>query len=59
MTVTGVFCYNPNMRNGQALLEYVLSLAGMLVVSAILWGLVSAAVSYAERTESLVVQDTP
>ena len=35
-------CYNMLMRKGQAVLEYVLALAGMIVVSAILWYVVEA-----------------
>ncbi len=47
-----------NMR-GQALLEYVLALAGMTVIVAILWGLVRTTVRYADRTENLVSADCP
>ena len=47
------------MRKGQAMLEYVLSLAGLLVVVGILWGLVWATFHYAERTERLVQMDCP
>ena len=57
------FWYNTNMfmrtRSGQAMLEYVLSLAGLLVVVGILWGLVHAAFLHAERTERLVTADCP
>lgn len=52
-------CYNTFMRKGQALLEYVLALAGMLVVSAILWYVVSAAIKCAVRTENLVSSEYP
>jgi len=41
------------------MLEYVLSLAGLLFVVGILWGVVRAAVRHAERTESLVAADCP
>ena len=47
------------MRKGQAMLEYVLSLAGLLVVVGILWGLVAVAFRHAERTENLVTSDCP
>ena len=46
-------------RYGQALLEYVLSLACLLVVVGILWVLVRVAVHHAERTERLVQTDCP
>ena len=46
-------------RNGQAMLEYVLSLAGLLVVVGILWWLVRVTFHYAERTERLVQMDCP
>ena len=47
------------MRNGQALLEYVLAMAGMVFVVAILWGLVSVTVRYSVRTENLVSGEYP
>jgi len=47
------------MRNGQAALEYVLSLASLLVVVGILCGFVRAAVRHSERTEGLVTSDCP
>jgi len=47
------------MRGGQAALEYVLSLAGLLLVVGILWGFVRAAVRHSERTEALVTSDCP
>ena len=46
-------------HSGQAALEYVLSLAGLLVVIGILWGLVVVAFRHAERTENLVASDCP
>ena len=52
------FCYN-TMHRGQAMLEYVLALAGLLVVVGILGGLVSAAIRHSARTESLVAADCP
>ena len=47
------------MRGGQALLEYVLVLAGLLAVTAILWGLVGAVIRHGERTRALVASDYP
>ena len=47
------------MRHGQALLEYVLAMAGMVVVVAILWGLVGVAVRYSVRTDNLVSSEYP
>ncbi len=47
------------MRRGQALLEYVLSLAGVVVVFGILWTLTGTAVRYAVRTEKLLCSDYP
>ena len=40
-------------------MEYVLALAGMIVVSAILWHVVRAAVKCAVRTETLVSSEYP
>ena len=47
------------MRAGQAMLEYVLAFASLLIVVGILWGLVRAAVRHGHRTESLVTSDCP
>jgi len=47
------------LRSGQAALEYVLCLAGLLVVVGVLWALVGTTVRYAERTEKLVASDYP
>lgn len=47
------------MSGGQAMLEYVLALVGLLVVVGILGGLVSAAIRHSARTESLVAADCP
>lgn len=52
-----MICYN--MRNGQAMLEYVLVLAGLLAVCSILGGLVTTAVRSGARAESLVTSDYP
>ena len=46
-------------RGGQALLEYVLVLAALLVVVALVWGLVGVSRRYADRTENLVTSDCP
>jgi len=46
-------------RKGQALLEYVLALAGVLVAVGILWGLVDVTARYSVRTERLVSADCP
>ena len=46
-------------RRAQALLEYVLSLAAMLVVVSILSGFVFVAVRHADRTERLVSSECP
>lgn len=47
------------MRTGQSLLEYVLALAGVAAVVAVLGFLVSGAVGYGVRTESLVSSECP
>ena len=47
------------LRPGQALLEYTLALAALMVVVAILSGLVGVALRYADRTENLVTSDSP
>ena len=46
-------------RPGQAALEYVLSLAALLVVVSLLWGLVGVALRFADRTEDLVSSECP
>lgn len=48
-----------NRRRGQAMLEYVLALAGLLMVIAALWTLVGVTVKYANRTEGLVSSEYP
>ena len=57
------FWYNTRWRGrarcGQAMLEYVLSLAALMVVVGILWGLVGVALRHADRTEALVTADCP
>ena len=47
------------MRKGQSLLEYVLALASLVVVVSVLGFLVSGAVGFGVRTESLVSGDWP
>jgi uncharacterized protein (UPF0333 family) len=47
------------MRRGQAALEYVLSLAGLLVVVAVMWTLVSASEKQSHRCMNLVVSEYP
>ena len=60
--VTGLW-YNTRrecgLRHGQAALEYVLSLAALMVVAAILWGLVGVVLRHADRTEDLVSSECP
>lgn len=46
-------------RRGQALLEYVLVLAGLLVVVGILGTLVGVTVRYAARANNLVASEYP
>lgn len=52
-----MICYN--MRGGQAMLEYILAFAGLLVICSILWGFVSVSAEYADRAENLVSSDYP
>lgn len=47
------------MRQGQALLEYVLAAASLLVVVAILFVLVDVTIRQAIRVETLVSCDAP
>lgn len=47
------------MRNGQALLEYVLVFAALLGVVGIFWGMTAVIGRYADRTEKLVSSDYP
>ena len=58
-----VLCYNTKhrhgVRSGQALLEYVLSLASLLLIVGILWGLVQVTIRHAERAEALVTSECP
>ena len=59
---TGAMCYNSSgksFRNGQAALEYVLALAALLVVTAIMWGLVGASEKQSVRTVRLVTAEDP
>lgn len=54
-------CYNNEVRvhKGQAMLEYVLVLAGLLVVVSIMWGLVRALERQSARTVNIVASDYP
>lgn len=58
-----VVCYNMGRslraKSGQALLEYVLAFAGLLIVVAILWGLVSVVVRHSVRTDNIVSSEYP
>ena len=47
------------LRPGQTALEYVLSLAALMVVAVILWGLVGVVLRHADRTEDLVSSECP
>lgn len=47
------------MRKGQALIEYVLSTASLIVVIGVLWGFVEVVERYAVRTENLVSSEYP
>ena len=50
-------CYN--FRRGQATVEYVLALIGMIAVIGVMGYLVTAAWKSAERTTNLVESDYP
>jgi uncharacterized protein (UPF0333 family) len=47
------------MKRGQAMLEYVVAFASLLVVVGILFSLVDVAKKYAQRTENLVRSEYP
>jgi uncharacterized protein (UPF0333 family) len=47
------------MKRAQAMLEYVLALAGMAVVASVMWYVVSAAEKQLVRTENLVSSEYP
>lgn len=58
----GAVCYNSGgvrLRKAQAVLEYVLALAGLLVVVSVMWGLVRASWKQSERTVNLVISEYP
>ena len=58
----GALCYNNGkvgLREGQAALEYVLALAALLVVTAIMWGVVSASEKQSVRAARLVTSEYP
>lgn len=52
-----MMCYNT--KRGQVMLEYVLALAGLLVVCSILWGMVAVTMKYSSRVVNLVSSDYP
>ena len=59
---TGAMCYNSSrksFRNGQAAVEYVLALAALLVVTAIMWGVVGASEKQSVRAARLVTSEYP
>ena len=47
------------MKSGQALLEYVLAMAALVIVASVLWNLVGVTARYAVRTENLVSSEYP
>jgi hypothetical protein len=47
------------MRKAQAVLEYVLALAGLLVVVSVMWGLVRASWRQSERAGNLTISEYP
>lgn len=47
------------MSHGQALLEYVLAVAALLIIGSIMWCLVDAAKAKATRSNSLVRSEYP
>jgi uncharacterized protein (UPF0333 family) len=58
----GAVCYNSGkagLRRGQAALEYVLALAALLVVTAIMWGVVVASEKQSVRAAKLVTSEYP
>jgi uncharacterized protein (UPF0333 family) len=58
----GAVCYNSGkvvLRRGQAALEYVLALAALLVVTAIMWGVVGASEKQSVRAARLVTSEYP
>ena len=58
----GAVCYNSGkvvLRRGQAALEYVLALAALLVVTAIMWGVVGASEKQSVRAARLVNSEYP
>ena len=46
-------------RRGQAMLEYVLAFAALLIAACALYAFVQAIWRYADRTENLVTSDCP
>ena len=50
---------NVRARRGQAMLEYVLAFAALLIAVFALYAFVQAVWRYADRTENLVTSDCP
>ena len=50
---------NARARRGQAMLEYVLVFAALLIAACALYAFVQAVWRYADRTENLVTSDCP
>ena len=50
---------NVRVRRGQAMLEYVLAFAALLIAVFALYAFVQAIWRYADRTENLVTSDCP
>ena len=50
---------NVRVRRGQAMLEYVLAFAALLIAACALYAFVQAVWRYADRTENLVTSDCP
>ena len=50
---------NVRVRRGQAMLEYVLAFAALLIAACALYAFVQAIWRYADRTEDLVTSDCP
>ena len=50
---------NVRARRGQAMLEYVLAFAALLIAACALYAFVQAIWRYADRTENLVTSDCP
>lgn len=51
--------FRHHAKPGQALLEYVLAFAGLLVVVGVMWGFVHVSMRSAVRAENLVSNEYP